>query len=214
MTGQKFGMWTILSLRSKSSKVTLWDCQCECGKKVAVRSGNLRNGASTSCGCESLKRLLKSRITHGETRGGIQTSEYQCWVAMKQRVFNKNHVGYKNYGGRGIAICERWLNSFEDFIADMGRRPTPKHSIERVENDGNYEPSNCVWGTKAEQINNTRSNNRVTVGSVTLTVSQWAKRSGLKRTTISGRMRMGWSKETAVTTPTKTTWNRAGRRAK
>ena len=134
--------------------------------------------------------------THGLSR----TPEYRSWAEMKQRCFNPNHKQYSDYGGRGITVCDRWLN-FKNFLADMGSRPSPKHSLDRINNDGDYCPDNCRWATKAEQVNNRRSNRFITIGCVTLNVTQWTKEMSFGRTIIQARLDRGWSELKAVTTP-------------
>ena len=136
---------------------------------------------------------------HGMTK----TSEYQVWRHMKYRCFNPDHKRYSYYGARGITVCDRWKNSFENFLADMKLKPTPKHSIDRIDNDGNYCPENCRWATKAEQENNKRTNRLITIGCVTLTIAQWTKEMGFRKGVIRDRLKMGWSEFAAVMTPVK-----------
>jgi len=135
-------------------------------------------------------------ITHGMYR----TPEYVAWNNMKDRCFNSNHKRYSDWGGRGITVCDRWLN-FENFIADMGSRPAPKHSIDRIDNNGNYCPDNCRWATKAEQDNNRRSNRFITIDDDTLTIAQWENKMGFNKNVIQNRLNMGWSEYDAVMTP-------------
>ena len=137
-----------------------------------------------------------TKITHGMRK----TSEYSSWCDIKTRCFNTNHKQYLDYGGRGIKICDRWLN-FENFFADMGKKTSAKHSIDRIDNDGDYCPDNCRWATKAEQVNNRRSNRFITIGCVTLNVTQWTKEMSFGRTIIQARLDRGWSELKAVTTP-------------
>ena len=134
--------------------------------------------------------------SHGMSR----TPEYQAWLHMKDRCFNPNHKRYSDYGGRGITVCDRWLN-LENFLADIGSRPSPKHSLDRIDNDGNYCHENCRWATKAEQQNNQRTNRLITIGCVTLTIAQWEKEMGYKQGIIWSRLKDGWSEYKAVMTP-------------
>ena len=135
-------------------------------------------------------------ITHGMTK----TPEYRSWHRMKQRCFNPNEKRYSDYGGRGITVCDRWKNSFEDFFADMECRPSPKHSLDRIDNNSDYSAENCKWSTSRDQANNRRSNHLITIGCVTLTISQWSEEMGFERSVIKGRLRSGWSELEAVTT--------------
>jgi len=142
-----------------------------------------------------------AKTTHGMTK----TPEYISWRRMKDRCFNPNSKDYPNWGGRGITVCDRWLNSFENFLADMGSRPTAKHSLDRIDNDGNYCPENCKWSTKAEQGNNRRNNKPlITIDDVTLTISYWAKKMGYGESVIYARLDRGWSDYDAVMTPVET----------
>ena len=129
-----------------------------------------------------------------------RTPEYDAWAQMRQRCFNPNHKSYSNYGDRGITVCDRWLN-FENFITDMGSRPTAKHSIDRIDNNGDYQKDNCRWATRKDQADNRRSNRFITIGCVTLNVTQWTKEMGFGKGVIYTRLNLGWSELKAVTTP-------------
>lgn len=136
----------------------MWVCRCDCGAtSAAVRCTPLTAGRIVSCGCLRMEKLLEIRTTHGDTKGG-NTCEYSTWCHIKQRCHNPDDPAYFRYGGRGIHVCRRWMDSFVNFLNDMGRRPTKFHSIERLNNNGNYSPSNCKWATKWEQMRNTRAN--------------------------------------------------------
>ena len=142
-----------------------WLCLCKCGTLHIVRGSYLRHGVSRSCGClkreESSARRTRDNLRHGQARHEARSHEYQAWRAMRQRCMNPNATGYKYYGGRGIKVCARW-QKFENFIADMGRKPEGRHgkgplfSIDRINNDGNYEPTNCRWATRLQQSRNRR----------------------------------------------------------
>jgi hypothetical protein len=153
LTGKSFGLWTVLALHPeryawRSGAFAQWLCRCEgCGTERVVLGGSLRRGLSRSCGgC--------GRVKHGHCRNHQSTRVYEVWHSMTQRCYNPNHPAYANYGGRGICVCERW-HSFVNFLVDMGE-PPPGLTIERKENDGNYELGNCKWATRSEQRRNQR----------------------------------------------------------
>ena len=129
------------------------------------------------------------------------TPEYSCYRNMKQRCLNPNHFKYSYYGARGIKICERWLESFDNFYADMGNRPSPKHSIERKDNLLGYSPDNCIWEIAKKQMNNTRWNRNITFEGITLTVAEWADKCGLNQSTLRNRITKGWSIKDAINIP-------------
>ena len=143
-----------------------------------------------------MRNEMARPISHGMSR----TPEYQAWKGMKHRCFNPNHKKYPNWGGRGITVCDRWLD-FENFLADMGSRPTTKHSLDRINNNGDYSLENCRWATKAVQVNNRRSNHLITIDDVTLTIAQWEKEMGFSASVIHRRLKLGWSEYKAVMTP-------------
>ncbi len=176
-------------------KKSRWLCRCDCGSEKIVSGANLQRGSVLSCGCFGREAARLRLFTHGQTN----SLEYKSWCGMKDRCTNSNSKDYPRYGGRGIKVCKRWLK-FENFLADMGRKPTPKHSIEMVGNFGNYEPGNCKWATAAEQSNNRRSSRFLTYMDSTLTITQWASRVGIRKSTIRERLERGWGVAEALTT--------------
>jgi hypothetical protein len=149
LSGKFFGKLTVKGFAEKRSGKPYWLVECECGNSKVVRGQYLRDGAK-SCGC------TRGKVTHGFSRRGRVTPEYKAWQAMIQRCVNPDHEAYKNYGARGITVCQLWRNSFDEFFASMGKRPTPKHSLERINNDRGYSPDNCKWATRTEQNRNKR----------------------------------------------------------
>lgn len=191
LKGKKYGRLTVRRLATKVNGCTMWLCKCRCGTFITARSGSLRSGNTTSCGCKRTESVTK----HGEFVGHRtrHTPEYSAWVAMLTRCRDESHVSYHNYGGRGIRVCERW-SSFEHFLADVGRKPSPSHTLDRWPNkDGHYEPGNVRWATKKEQARNTRRNLLLTHDGRTLCVAEWAEILGVNRNTVYGRLNRGWT---------------------
>ena len=152
LTGRTFGRWSVIE-RVPEKLPVRWLCHCECGRERGVDPQTLKAGRSQSCGCLRGALLRQAQTTHGEAG---RSPEYTSWLGMKDRCYRKTNKAFPGYGGRGITVCARWLNSFPNFLADMGRKPSPSHSIDRIENDKGYEPGNCRWATRKEQSNNQR----------------------------------------------------------
>lgn len=146
--GVRFSNLTVLSRGPKDKKKLMVECRCDCGTIKVVALSAIRAGETKSCGCH--RRALKPRLRHGGKVNGAETRTYNSWRCMKARCYNPKDPYYHRYGARGICVSDRWLHSFENFVADMGERP-PGMTIDRINNDGDYEPSNCKWSTPAEQ---------------------------------------------------------------
>lgn len=197
LTGKSFGRYVVL-LREKNTPNgrTRWLCRCSCGTEKIVVGSDLTSGHTKSCGCLNLENVRKMHVKHGKTR----TKVYNTWLNMKRRCYDKTNIGFRLYGERGISVCERWLESFENFYADMGDPPSSKHSLDRQNNNGNYEPNNCKWVTGSEQNNNTRVNRLITFNGQTKTVAQWAEHAGIKMATMHVRFNR-WSISDAINKP-------------
>lgn len=195
LTDRRFGKLVAVSPAESIRGQWLWNVRCDCGNPTpkTVRAHDLLTGKQTSCGCV--------HVTHGATRGGKCSPEYLSWRSMVARCNNPRATGFANYGGRGITICAQWRD-FATFLADMGPRPSPKHSLDRKLSDGNYEPGNCKWSTTAEQNRNKRSLRMLTVNGETTYLAEWARKKGIGEDTLKRRIdKLGWDHARAVLTP-------------
>lgn len=197
-TGRIYGRLTVIDYGgfSREKQQTFWVCRCDCGKVVNAIGKELNRGSKKSCGCLQRDVLIKRNTKHGWSK----TSTYMSWSSAKSRCTNSNDDFYFRYGGRGIKMCDRWLISFENFLADMGKKPTPRHSLDRINNDGNYEPSNCRWATHKQQANNKRNNCILNFMGVNKTLAQWAEERGINKGTLWTRIyELGWRTSDALT---------------
>lgn len=188
LTGMMFNRWTVLSEAHQVRSMVYWNCICECGVEKPVFGGDLKRGMSKSCGC-LMRELLAKRV---ETHGLVGHKAYRSWIEMKSRCYNPKKTGFKDYGGRGIKVCDEW-QTFEGFWQDMGDTWQAGLSIDRIETNGNYEPSNCKWSTAKEQGNNRRTNVMVMLpDGRSMTLTQAAEEYGVPRNTVYARIRYGW----------------------
>jgi hypothetical protein len=199
LVGQRFDRLQVISydgvLRSKPK----WICRCDCGTMLSVRGDMLKCGNTRSCGCKK----IDSATLHGHTHSGNKppSKTYNSWQAMIARCTNPKTAHYDRYGGAGITICARWLQSFVNFLADMGERPEG-HTLDRFPNKiGNYEPGNCRWATPQQQQCNMRTNRLLTIGDRTMSISEWADHIGIPRTVIQDRLRLNWTAKQAISMP-------------
>ena len=201
-----FGRLTVISREgSDKHKKATWRCRCECGGEIVCNTGALMSGNTQSCGCLN-RNVSGARF---RTHGGSKSPEYNNWMAMKARCYNSENQDYALYGGRGITVCDRWRNSFENFLSDMGPRPFSRATVERKNTNGNYEPGNCVWASQKSQTRNMRTNHLLTIDGVTKTIVEWSEVSGTSARKIRQRVAMhGWSPKDAVFSPNKTRWSR------
>jgi hypothetical protein len=196
LTGRRFGRWIVLGKHSKKSQ-WLWLCRCECGTEKPVFGCALRTGDSLSCGCLAKELLVKRTATHRMTKTPI----YRVWRTMLARCYRPEARGYERYGGRGIAVCDRWQHSFEAFYADMGDRPGPRYQLDRRDNDGNYARGTCRWATAVEQGRNKSTNKRFAWRGERLTVGEIAERVGMREGLLRQRVSRGASIDRAIAMP-------------
>lgn len=197
ITGRRFDRLFVVRSHGVVNGVERWLCRCDCGGEKIARSGALRGGNTRSCGCLNSENRRFSTRKHGAYR----TKTYWVWQAMKDRCCNPRSPVFHYYGGRGIKVCARWLESFQNFLTDMGEAPDGLQ-LDRIDNDGDYEPENCRWATVAEQHSNTRRNIQITINGATRTVTEWSKELGvIGKHTALDRIRRGWDPVVALTTP-------------
>jgi hypothetical protein len=168
-------------------------CQCDCGSKKEVKSTALKGTNMVfSCGCILRDMGMQRRLPNRKVEGKI-TREYRTWIGIKERCYQKNAKHYHRYGGRGIKVCDRWLNDFDTFLLDMGKRPAGKYSLDRINNDGDYEPQNCRWATKWEQARNTSTNFYMEHNGMNMTKAEWSRYFGVYPFALDGHLNGGKS---------------------
>lgn len=200
ITGKRVGRLTVVGYHhtkkfAKGHPHTMWKCVCDCGNEVILDKTVLTgNNPQQSCGCTKWQTIREKNTIHG----GCRTRLYNVWNGMKERCYNSNNTEYHNYGGRGIRVCDEWLNNFpafRDWAINSGYDPKAKYgktTIDRIDVNGNYEPSNCRWVDSLIQANNTRTVKRYTINGATKTLTEWCNALNLKRTTVSNRLHKGW----------------------
>ena len=200
LIGKVFGRLTVISLVQIRPQRWDWLCRCECGQEKAVTTSSLKKGTTQSCGCLQIELTIKRSTKHGFAPAKEKSRIYRIWCGMLTRCTNPNCRFYNRYGGRGVTVCDRWRESFQAFLDDMGESPSPKHSIDRVPNhDGNYEPGNCRWATSTEQARNKRNNRILEFNGESKTVMEWSETIGIHWQTILFRLKHGWSIKDTLT---------------
>lgn len=194
IAGMRFGRLMVIKRHSVNSTGTVkWLCVCDCGTRKVTAGDSMRRGVTLSCGCVSRDKLVARITKHGKSR----SPEYTAWQHIKERCFVPSCSSFKDYGARGITMCPEWRDSFDAFFAHVGSRPSPQHSIDRINNNGHYEPGNCRWATAEQQVSNRRNNHYVRVDGQTLTVAAAAKLSGICGRSIYGRIKKGMRPQAA-----------------
>lgn len=201
--GRRYGRLTVMyqsGFRYKPSgqRTVLWHCRCDCGKEKDIPSNTLRNGRSKSCGCLNSELSSKRATKHGGCKEYNLEGIYRTWRSMKHRCYHKSSNRYKDYGGRGIKICDKWLiySNFRDWAIESGYKDGL--TIDRIDVNGDYCPENCRWATAVEQANNRRTNTSITAFGETKTAAEWERCTGVKQHTILARINNGWDPERAV----------------
>jgi hypothetical protein len=196
MTGKRYGRLVVLGEHGKvHGSIITWACLCDCGNSKVIRGDKLRNGETRSCGCFARESASERFTKHG----GRKTKLYGIWSGMVNRVTNPNNDRYDSYGGRGIKVCDRWMD-FGNFRNDMGDTYRPGLTIERIDNDGNYEPGNCRWATWQEQARNKRTSHIIAREGEGIALAEAVEGTGIKYSTVEARINAyGWSTERALT---------------
>jgi hypothetical protein len=203
LIGQKFGRLIVIQrMNNDKHKKTQWLCKCNCGKETIIIGSHLKSENTRGCGCLKKEMITQRSTIHGHAKSNKKSYIYKTWIHMIQRCTNPNDKKYPIYGNRGITICKRWMK-FLNFLKDMSEPPTNKHSIDRINNNGNYCKSNCRWATRKEQARNTRKNRLISFNGKIQCMSAWAEELYIDKSTLWSRLNSGWSIEKALTTPIK-----------
>ena len=198
LTGKKFGRLTVMSRAKNCKNYAMWNCRCDCGNEIAVRTSSLKSGHTKSCGCYHRDVVSKANTTHGHSNSRL----YRIYQHMIRRCSDEKENGYENYGGRGISVCKTWREDFEQFYSwAMNNGYEDSLSIDRIDVNGDYEPSNCRWATSKEQANNQRSNRILNYNGKDYTMSELADKFQISYNVLDSRIYRGWDIKTAVETP-------------
>lgn len=197
LTGRKFNRLYVVRKACHRNHQVYWHCKCDCGTEREASGYELTKGKVKSCGCLRRENAAKVTLVHGENKGGVKSFEYGVWCRIRNKCENPNNDRYQYYGARGITVCEHWKASFANFLEDMGRAPLG-FSIERKNNNGNYEPDNCIWACPETQANNKRNNRFIECFGRRLTLSQWSRTYGVDCSLILYRIKHGWPVEEAI----------------
>lgn len=205
LTGQVFGYLTALApTTERRGGQVVWRCRCVCGKEHLAVGWNLTQQRVKSCGCYRRIWVAERNGRHGAAARGRVTPEYRTWLRMKARCYNPRAGRFDRYGGRGIVVAKRWLDDFGQFLADMGPKPSPRHELDRINNDHGYEPGNCRWASRQEQMRNTSATLHLTFRGETLSLVEWSQRLRIPTSTLWNRLvPLGWSIEQAFAQPAK-----------
>lgn len=204
--GDRIGRLVIVSDEYESRRNGRhWKCVCDCGAEVMAAQSSLSSGQNVSCGCYSREKAKLVNTIHGHNSWKEPpSSTYNSWRGAKERCTKPDHIGYSRYGGRGITMCPRWTDSFAAFLKDMGPKPTPQHTLERMDGNKGYEPGNCCWASRQEQANNKSNNRFYEYDGKRLTLREWSDLTGVTYAALYSRINgLGWSLERAFKTPKK-----------
>jgi hypothetical protein len=204
LTDLKFGRLTVIERTENTPQNRAqWLCMCECGGAKIAQAAYLKSGSTKSCGCLGIEQRQKNARNKATTYSrSVMGRERKSWESMLARCYVPTTRGYGNYGGIGISVCDRWRDSFKDFVGDMGRRP-PNTTIDRIDNSKNYTLDNCRWASRIEQANNRSTNRIITIDGVSLSVANWARKQGISHFVIYTRLHNGINEHDAVMTPVK-----------
>ncbi len=205
IVGARYGRLTIKEIIKKIKWKLYVLCLCDCGKEKKIRLDHLKGGLTKSCGClqqEVMKKRWQAMTIHGESRRRGRTKEWYVWSGMVNRCHNPaSGKVYKKYGEKGIKVCDKWRKSYKFFLEDMGRIPTLKHTIERIDNNKGYSPENCKWATRREQANNRSNNHIITFKGKAFSAMEWSRLIGINSLTLIARINRGWTPEKTLTQP-------------